>query len=73
MYNTINILGTLLEDKKLFIDIDIGYIDHESGEKLRRRLQCPKQEWPLLEFRMVCMVQKILSSNISDIRDETVK
>ena len=70
----INILVTLLEDQELLSDIvKHSYIDTESEEKLKRRLQCPQQERPFLEFRVVCMTQKILSSNISDIRDETVK
>ena len=69
----INILVTLLEDQELLSHIDIGYIDTKSEEKLRRRLQCPQQELPLLVFRMTCMAQRILSSNISDIKDETAK
>ena len=70
----INILVTLLEDQELLSGIvKYGFIGTESEEKLKRRLRCPQQEWPLLEFRVLYMVQKIKSNNISDIRDETVK
>ena len=70
----LNILVTLLEDKKLVGDIATGrFMYRVSIEKLNRRLRFPQQEWPLLKFRVTCMVQKILSSNISDIKDETVK
>ena len=71
---TINILVTLLEDQELLSDIvKYGYKYTESEEKLKRRLQYPQQERPLLEFRVFYMAPKILSSNFSDIRDETVK
>ena len=70
-----NILVVLLEDKEVVAEIvRYGHIKILfSDEKLQRRLQCPPQEWPLLRFRMKCMLQKIMSSNTSHITDQTVR
>ena len=70
---TINILEMILEDKEYYFSIAHGGLMNFESEKLRRRLQCPQQEWPLLRFRVENIAQKILSSNIIDISDETVK
>ena len=72
---TSNIIYTLLEDKELFRDvIKDNILSHcETKEKLKRRLQCPEKEWDLLWLRVKIMANRILRSNISDIRDEAVK
>ena len=72
---SLHILVTVLEDKEDVEEMKrVGYVYFESSEKkLRRRLQCPPQEWPLLGRRVESMEQKIMSSNTSDITDEAVK
>ena len=70
-----NILAASLEDKEVVAKIvAYGAIHRRMGkEELKRRLQCPPQEWPLLWPRVECMAQKIMSSNTSHITDQTVR
>ena len=71
----LNILGVLLDDKDLCysaVYTDPLYKIYRIPEPYRR-LPCPKPERGLLLWRVICMAKMIMASDITDIRDETIK
>ena len=67
----VNILGALLEGY-YYIRRTLESEVTDEFAAIKRRLRCSKRE-AVLEFRIKCMVRKILSSNIRDIEEKAVK
>ena len=68
----LDILSVLLDDKDLcYRAVNRPYYD--MGEELYRRLPCPEPEKGLLLWRAMCMTKMIMASDVTDIRDETIK
>ena len=65
------ILGVFLVDKSLcYIAV---YESNQWNEKLYRRLPCPEPERGLLRWRVTCIAKMIMASDITDIREKTIK
>ena len=67
----LDILGVLLDDKDLCYRAvyEADYLI----PGLYRCLPCPKPERELLLWRVTCIAKLIMASDITDIRDETIK
>ena len=71
--SALDILGVLLDDKDLCYNVlyppnDIDYIP-----ELYRLLPCPEPEIGFLLWKMRCIGKMIMASDISDIREDTIK
>ena len=64
----IEILGALLADTSLCYNIVRGLVREE-----RLDISCPESEKEIFYWRAACLVKMIWSSDINDIRDETIK
>ena len=70
--STLDILAVLLSDEK--ICYYVVYASYNSAMKqLCRRIDCPDPERELLVWRATCMGKMIMASDITHIRDETIK
>ena len=70
--SALDILGVLLGDKDLCCSaVYERYAVTE--EELCRHFPCPVPERGLLMWRVRCIAKMIMASDITDIRDETIK
>ena len=67
----LDILRVLLYDKDLCYSA--VYKRYDWMEELYRHLSCPKPERGLLQWRATCIANLIMASDVTDIRDETIK
>ena len=71
----LDILDVLLDDEGLcYSAVYIGvYKRYNYFEGLYRRLPCPESEKRLLVWRATCIAKMVMASDITDIRDKTIK
>ena len=66
----LDILGVLLDNKICYYTV---YAPKYKLKELYRRLPCPEPERGLLFWRAVCIAKSIMASDITEIRDDTIK
>ena len=67
----LDILRVLLDNEDLCYTA--VYKLYDGMEELYRHLSCPKPERGLLLWRCRCIAKMIMESDVTDIRDETIK